>query len=61
MHGVVHAFLVHLAAEQAYALYHDDGIGGLDADNDVGEMLTLGDTEEFHAAFHDSIGSVAIA
>ena len=61
MQGIVHAFLLHLAAQKAYALYHDDGIGCLDADNDVGEMLTLCDAEKFHATFHDSVWGVAVA
>ena len=58
--GIIHSLLLHLLAEQTDALHHHHRIAGLDADHHVGEMLTLTDTQELHAALHDARRRIAV-
>ncbi len=58
---IVHAFLLHLLAEQADALHHDHRVRGLNADHDVAEPFPLADAQEFHTRLHDALGRIAVA
>ena len=57
----MHVLLVHRLDQQTYRLYHDHRVGGLDADDDIAELLTLEDAKKLHAALHNACGGVAIA
>ena len=61
MEGIVHVLLVHRCHEEANGADHDDGVGTLDGNDDIVEMLFLTDAQELHTALHDALGRVAVA
>ncbi len=60
MERIVHSLLLHLLAQQTDALYHDDRIAGLDADNNIWEVFALADTQKLHAALYDARRGIAV-
>ena len=61
MQRIAHAFFLHLADQEAHRANHHYGIGRLDADDHIVEILFLADAEELHTALYDAFGSIAIA
>ena len=59
--GIVHVFTVHGLDKQAHGGDHDHGVGGLDGDDDIVEMLATEDAQELHAALDNALGGVAVA
>ena len=60
MHWKTHTFLSHFCHQQSHALYHNDCIAGLYADNHIHELLAHTNTQKLHTAFHYALRSVAI-
>ena len=61
MEGIVHILAIHGLDKEAHGGDHDNGVAGLDADDDIVEMLALTDAQELHAALDNALGGVAIA
>ena len=58
---VVHVFAVELCHEQSHRLDHHHGVGRLDGDDHVVEVLPLADAQELHTTLDDTLGRVAVA
>ena len=57
---VVHVFAVELCHEQSHRLDHHHGVGRLDGDDHVVEVLPLADAQELHTTLDDTLGRVAV-
>ena len=58
---IVHVGLVHLGNEQAHGAHHDDGVGGLDGNHNIVELLLLADAQELETALYDALWGIAVA
>ena len=57
----MHVLLVHLPNQQTHGADHDRRVGGLDADDDIGEVLFDTDAQELHARLDHAGGRITIA
>ena len=57
----MHILLVHRLNKQTNGGDHHHGVGSLDGDDHIVELLALEDTQELHATLNDTLGGITIA